>query len=53
MKESKNPKETPEEALSGTNGDEHYLIPDQPSWVEEAKEEMEEFIESQGIYIRQ
>lgn len=39
--------------LSDTNGDEHNLIPDEPSWLEDAKEEMEDFIESQGIHIRQ
>lgn len=53
MKESQKPNEAPEEFLSETNGDEHNLIPDEPSWAEEAKEEMEEFIESQGIHIRQ
>ena len=53
MKDSKKLSETPEEAISETNGDEHNLIPDEPSWVEEAKAEMEEFIESQGIHIRQ
>ncbi len=26
---------------------------DQPSWAESAKEDLEEFIELQGIYIRQ
>ncbi len=36
-----------------TNGDGHNLIPEETSWAEEAKEEMEEFIESQGIHIRQ
>lgn len=36
-----------------TNGDKHNLIPDQTSWAEEAKEEMEDYIESQGIHIRQ
>lgn len=36
-----------------TNGDKHNLIPDETSWVTDAKEEMEDFIESQGIHIRQ
>lgn len=36
-----------------TNGDRHNLIPDQTFWTEEAKEEMEDYIESQGIHIRQ
>ena len=36
-----------------TNGDKHNLMPDQTSWAEEAKEEMEDYIESQGIHIRQ
>lgn len=36
-----------------TNGDGHNLMPDQTSWTEEAKEEMEDYIESQGIHIRQ
>lgn len=39
--------------LTETNGDGHNLIPDEPSWIENAKEEMEDFIESQGIHIRQ
>lgn len=39
--------------LVDTNGDGHNLIPDEPSWLEDAKEEMEDFIESQGIHIRQ
>ena len=53
MKDDKKVNETPEKVLSETNGDGHNLIPDDPSWAEEAKEDMEEFIESQGIYIRQ
>ena len=53
MKEDKKTNQTPEKAISETNGDKHNLIPDEPSWAEEAKEEMEEFIESQGIHIRQ
>ncbi|MDE6762093.1 MAG: hypothetical protein K2J73_00220 [Oscillospiraceae bacterium] len=36
-----------------TNGDKHNLIFEQTSWAEEAKEEMEDYIESQGIHIRQ
>lgn len=36
-----------------TNGGEHNLIPDDSSWVEDAQEELEDFIESQGIHIRQ
>ena len=39
--------------LSQTNGDKHNLIPDESFWAEDAKEELEEFIESQGIHIRQ
>lgn len=42
-----------EEFVTETNGDSHNLIPDEPSWLEDAKEEMEDFIESQGIHIRQ
>ncbi len=48
-----NEKNTAEDFLSDTNGDRHNLIPDEPSWLEDAKEEMEDFIESQGIHIRQ
>lgn len=44
---------TSEEFASETNGDSHNLIPDESSWVEDAKEDMEDFIESQGIHIRQ
>ncbi len=40
-------------ALAQTNGDKHNLLPDESFWAEEAKEELEEFIESQGIHIRQ
>ncbi len=36
-----------------TNGDGHNLIPDESSWVNDAREELEDFIESQGIHIRQ
>ncbi len=36
-----------------TNGDKHNLIPEESSWAEDAKEELEDFIESQGIHIRQ
>lgn len=39
--------------LSQTNGDKHNLIPDESFWAEDAKEELEEYIESQGIHIRQ
>lgn len=36
-----------------TNGDGHNLVPEETSWAQEAKEDLEDFIESQGIYIRQ
>lgn len=42
-----------EGVLSETNGDKHNLLPDESFWAEDAKEEMEEYIESQGIHIRQ
>ena len=42
-----------EDVLAVTNGDKHNLLPDESFWAEEAKEEMEEYIESQGIHIRQ
>ena len=42
-----------ENVLSLTNGDKHNLLPDESFWAEDAKEEMEEYIESQGIHIRQ
>lgn len=42
-----------EGVLSMTNGDKHNLLPDESFWAEDAKEEMEEYIESQGIHIRQ
>ncbi len=42
-----------EGVLAETNGDKHNLLPDEIFWAEEAKEEMEEYIESQGIHIRQ
>ncbi len=40
-------------ALAKTNGDNHNLLPDESFWAEDAKEELEEYIESQGIHIRQ
>lgn len=52
MKNDENKNGT-ENFLAETNGDKHNLIPDEPSWCEDAKEEMEDFIESQGIHIRQ
>lgn len=48
-----NDKNESEDFLAETNGDRHNLIPDETSWLEDAKEEMEDFIESQGIHIRQ
>lgn len=42
-----------EKVLSETNGDNHNLLPDESFWAEDAKEEMEDYIESQGIHIRQ
>lgn len=39
--------------LSETNGDSHNLIPDDNQWMDDAKDDMEDFIESQGIHIRQ
>lgn len=53
MKDGKKTTREKEEFAAETNGDKHNLIPDEPSWLENAKEEMEEFIESQGIHIRQ
>lgn len=52
MKESKKTSEN-ERTPVKTNGDKHNLMPDETSWAEEAKEDLEEFIESQGIHIRQ
>lgn len=49
----KNDNEKGGDFLAETNGDGHNLLPDEPSWLEDAKEEMEDFIESQGIHIRQ
>ncbi len=56
MKDTKRPvpeKEKDSEAITKTNGDKHNLMPDETSWAEEAKEDLEDFIESQGIHIRQ
>ena len=39
--------------LAETNGDEHNLIPDEESWIEDAKSDMEEYLELNGVYIRQ
>lgn len=53
MEDGKKALNEKEKYAAETNGDGHNLIPDEPSWIEDAKEEMEEFIESQGIHIRQ
>ncbi len=42
-----------ENILSETNGDNHNLIPDEDSWIEDAKNDMEEYIELNGVHIRQ
>ncbi len=42
-----------ENILSETNGDKHNLIPDEDSWIEDAKNDMEEYIELNGVHIRQ
>lgn len=39
--------------LAQTNGDEHNLIPDEESWLLDAKNDMEEYLELKGVYIRQ
>ena len=39
--------------IAETNGSEHNLIPDDKQWMDYAKDDMEDFIELQGIYIRQ
>ena len=52
MKETKDTPEN-ERKPAETNGSKHNLMPDETSWAEEAKEDLEEFIESQGIHIRQ
>lgn len=53
MKDEKKLPDTEDKPRAETNGDKHNLIPDETSWVEDAKEELEDFIESQGIHIRQ
>ena len=53
MKDDKKINDEKEAFLVETNGSKHNLIPDEPSWLEDAKEEMEDYIESQGIHIRQ
>lgn len=53
MCDDKDKKETKQKTLSETNGDKHNLIPDSEDWMELAKDDMEDFIESQGIHIRQ
>lgn len=53
MKKSEKKTDANERMPEKTNGDRHNLIQEETSWAEEAKEEMEEFIESQGIHIRQ
>lgn len=53
-KNNRSVKNTPDTRVpEKTNGDKHNLMPDLTSWAEEAKEEMEDYIESQGIHIRQ
>ncbi|MCM1022731.1 MAG: hypothetical protein NC395_01570 [Prevotella sp.] len=52
-KKNKNAEATAPRVPEKTNGDKHNLMPDETSWAEDAKEEMEDYIESQGIHIRQ
>lgn len=40
-------------SLTETNGDKHNLLPDNETWIEDAKNDMEEYIELNGIHIRQ
>ena len=40
-------------AFAETNGDKHNLLPDDESWIEDAKNDMEEYIELNGVHIRQ
>ncbi len=41
------------EFAAETNGDKHNLLPDNDSWIEDAKNDMEEYIELNGVHIRQ
>lgn len=50
-KKDGNPKDT--SAFAETNGDKHNLLPDDESWIEDAKNDMEEYIELNGVHIRQ
>lgn len=52
-KKAERGKQTAPHVPEKTNGDRHNLMPDHTSWAEDAKEEMEDYIESQGIHIRQ
>lgn len=45
--DEKNKNQVKSESEKNKNND------DEKSWAEEAKQELEDFIESQGIYIRQ
>lgn len=46
--DEKNKNQVKSESEKNQNNDD-----DKKSWAEEAKQELEDFIESQGIYIRQ
>ena len=39
--------------VSQINKDSESPVQDEASWAESAKEELEDFIESQGVYLRQ
>ncbi len=53
LMDEKNEKTASKKPVSETNGNNHNLIPDEEDWMDLAKDDMEDFIESQGIHIRQ
>ena len=38
---------------AGNKADDNAKAPESPTWVDDMKQELEDYIEEQGIYIRQ
>lgn len=53
MPDPKEKTTTEDAAVTETNGDKHNLLPDEDTWLLDAKNDMEDYLEENGVYIRQ
>ena len=53
MSKPEEKKASEDAAVTKTNGDKHNLLPDEDTWLIDAKNDMEEYLEENGVYIRQ